>query len=524
MSTDPNKLRTSADIPLNLITPNEVDTRIGKLTYTDGAPTSDTIQTIQDNYDFVRALQVYMDAHQGASVAAFLKGFREAGAEDNDIIIFSELMDSQTLFLTPNADTVYYVGTIGLKDGPMVFETPPDALGVIDDTWFGHVIDFGRPGPDRGEGGRFLLVPPNYDGSLPDSGFHVAHSRTNRVLVLGRSFLVDNDPKPVVDIIKKSIKIYPYAPGGSGTSIKTLLLGEVRPGQPAEAKPVKFIEGSGLAFNTIPPSDETFFDLLNAFVQDEAEGAFDSEIMGALAAIGIVKSQPFEPDERMRGILADAAAVGNATGRTLNFAFRDRPEEDFAYYPGSAWYNMLFLGGYSFDTPPPAVTSEGIKPYPPVGHRRLAARFSFFHWATGITPAMCMRLTGVGSQYLIADLDADKNVFDGGKTYKCTLPPNIPHANFWSLTVYDNQTRSMLQTPQHWPRAGSQSYPTPAAVPNDDGSIDVYFGPEAPAGKESNWIETVPGKGWFVILRLYSPLQPFFDKTWQPGEIELVLS
>jgi hypothetical protein len=522
MAKKPTKLLTAADIPPDLITPDEISTRLGKLTYVDGAPSSDTIQMVQDNLDFVRALSVYIDAHQGASVAAFLKGFREFGAKDNDIIIFSELMDSQTLFLTANADTIYYVGTIDLQNGPMVFESPPDALGVIDDTWFGHVIDFGRPGPDRGEGGRFLLLPPDYDGSLPDSGFHVAQSRTNRVLVLGRSFLVDNDPKPVVEVIKKHIKIYPYTPGGYGTSIKTLLLGEVQPGKPAPITPVKFIEGSGMAFNTVPPTDHTYFDLINELVQDEPEGVYDSEIMGSLAAIGIVKGQPFKPDERMQKILADAAAVGNATGRTLNFAFRGTPEEDFAYYPGSAWYNMLFLGGFSFDTPPPDVTSEGIKPYPLVGHRRLASRFAMFHWATGITPAMCMRLTDVGSQYLISGLDAEKNYFDGGKTYKCTLPPNIPQNNFWSLTVYDNQTRSMLRTPQRWPRAGSQTYPTPGAVPNADGSIDVYFGPEAPADKESNWIQTVPGKGWFTILRLYSPLQPFFDKSWRVGEIELV--
>jgi hypothetical protein len=522
MARKPSKLKTTADIPPGIAVPDELDTRLGRLTYVDGAPSRDTIQKVQDNLDFMRALSVYMDAHQGASVAALMKGFREAGAEDNDIIIFSELMDSQSLFLTANADTVYYVGTINLQNGPMVFESPPDALGVIDDTWFGHVIDFGRPGPDRGEGGRFLLVPPDYDGSLPDSGFHVAQARTNRVLVLGRSFLVDNDPKPVVEVIKKHIKIYPYTPGGHGTSIKTLLEGKVRPGKPAPITPVKFIEGSGLAFNTIPPTDHTYFDLINELVQEEPEGVYDSEILGSLAAIGIVKGQPFEPDERMQRILADAAVVGNATGRALNFAFRGTAEEDFGYYPGSAWYNMLFLGGSSFDTPPPAVTSDGIKPYSPVGHRRLASRFAFFHWATGITPAMCMRLTDVGSQYLISCLDADRNYFDGGKTYKCTLPPNIPHNNFWSLTVYDNQTRSMLRTPQRWPRAGSQSYPTPAAVANADGSIDVYFGPQAPAGKESNWIQTVPRKGWFTILRLYSPLQPFFDKSWRVGEIELV--
>ncbi len=522
MDTEKSVLRTSADIPLNLITPNEINTRIGKLIYTDGAPSRDTIQEVLDNYDFTRALSVYMDAHQGASTAAILKGLREVEVQDNDIIIFSELMDSQSLFLTANADTVYYIGTINLQNGPVVFESPPDALGVIDDMWFGHVIDFGRPGPDRGAGGRFLLLPPDYDGSLPDSGFHVAQSRTNRVLVLGRSFLVDNDPKPVVKVIKERIKIYPYTPGGYGTSIKTLLQGEVQSGKLAASTPVRYIEGSGLAFNTIPPTDHTYFDLINELVQEEPEGVYDSEIMGSLAAIGIVKGQPFEPDARMQRILADAAAVGNATGRALNFAFRGTPEEDFAYYPGSTWYNMLFLGGFSFDTPPPALTSEGIKPYPPVGHRRLASRFAFFHWATGITPAMCMRLTDVGSQYLISGLDANKNYFDGGKNYKVTLPPNIPHNNFWSFTVYDNQTRSMLRTPQRWPRAGSQSHPTPAAVQSADGSVDLYFGPKAPAGKESNWIQTVPGKGWFTILRLYSPLQSFFDKSWRPGEIELV--
>ena len=136
---------------------------------------------------------------------------------------------------------------------------------------------------------------------------------------------------------------------------------------------------------------------------------------------------------------------------------------------------------------------------------------------------MAMRVTGIGSQYLFATLDADKNYFDGAKTYKVTLPKGIPEANFWSLTLYDNQTRSMLDTPQRYPRAGSQSYPSPAAEPNADGSTTVYFGPTQPAGvKRGNWIQTMPGKGWFTILRLYSPLEPFFTKEWRPSEIELV--
>jgi hypothetical protein len=431
-------------------------------------------------------------------------------------------MGSESLFLTANADTVYFIGIVDLTSGPMVIDTPPQALALFDDMWFQWIVDFGLPGPDRGEGGRFLLVPPGYDGSLPDSGYHVRNSRTTRVLLLGRSFLTNDDPAPTVQTIKSTLKLYPYAEGGFGTSIGTLLEGHVHPDPPAEIPETKFVEGSGLAFNTIPPSDFGFFELLNELVQDEpADSNTNIELMGDLAAIGIVKGEPFEPDERMRAILEDAATVGAATARAL--VFDPRESEKFAYYDGSAWGLPLWVGGYSFETPPPLVTDEGIKPLPPTGARTLNARTSFFYAYTGITPAMCMRLTGVGSQYIVAFKDADGERLDGAKTYQVTLPPDIPAARFWSLTAYDNETRSMLQTPQRYPRAGSQSYPTPAATADDDGSTKVVFGPERPADTpEGNWIQTTEGKGWFAILRLYSPLQSYFDRSWRPSEIELL--
>src|SRR5208282_563281 len=151
-------------------------------------------------------------------------------------------------------------------------------------------------------------------------------------------------------------------------------------------------------------------------------------------------------------------------------------ESDFYHYPGSAWTNYLFVGGYAFETPPPRVSPDGVvKPYPPTGYRTLNARTAMFFYATGITPAMIMRLTDIGSQYLGAFVDSKGAYLDGGKTYKVTLPPNIPAAKFWSFTLYDNQSRSMLQTPQRYPRAGSQSYPGPAATPNPDGSTTIYF-------------------------------------------------
>ncbi|WP_246270692.1 DUF1254 domain-containing protein [Hongsoonwoonella zoysiae] len=504
----------------SISTPDSVETRIGTLNFKDGTPSADTAAAIYDNLDFTYAFRAFTDAFQGVSVEAIRQGLATANVKDNELVLFSKLMDASSIFLTANADTVYYFGFINLSDGPMVLETPPGALGTIDDMWFRWVTDFGRPGPDRGEGGKYLLVGPGYDGYLPQGEFNVAHSRTNRVLVLGRSFLENDDPAPVVEQIKATTKIYPYAPGGVGMSIARFLEGGVMLGRDAEPKAPVFHEGTGLAINTVPPSDYSYYEMLNDLVQAEPATALDPELMGPIAAIGIRKGKDFAPDERMKKILTEAIALANATSRTLGFDPRD---PDVYYYEGSQWWNPLFAGGYLFETPPPEITREGAKPFPPTGYRQMSARTAFFYIATGITPAMVMRLTNVGSQYLGAMKDANGNYFDGARTYKVTLPKGIPAAAFWSFTLYDNQTRSMLATAQKYPRAGSQSYPSPAAEAADDGSTTVYFGPEQPEGvARGNWIQTDPDKGWFILLRLYSPLQSFFDKSWRPSEIEMV--
>jgi hypothetical protein len=513
--------QTAIGIPPSTTTPDTVETRIGTLEFKDGAPSADTVQKVYDTLDFVRGVDAFMNSFSGASAYAIRQGFQSIGAEDNTIVVFSELMDSNSLFLTANADTIYTVATLDLTKGPLVVEVTPMALGTLNDMWFGWIIDIGLPGPDRGEGGKYLIVPPGYGGSLPDSGFHVGRSKTMHVLYAVRAFMEDNDPKPAVAAIKKSLKIYPYAPGGFGTAVATGLDGKVRLAGNPPVPPTKFVEGSGKSFNTIPPNDLTYFEMVNELVQMEPATSFDPELLGQLAAIGIVKGKPFKPDARMKKILTDAAAVGNAAGRVLNWRSAEYP--GWAYYPDSMWANMLWQGGYNFETPPPMVTKEGIKPFPPTGARTLDSRTAFYWAYTMDSPGMIMRLTNVGSQYLMGFTDADKNPFDGGKTYRVTLPPKIPAAKFWSFTVYDNQSRSMLQTPQRYPRAGSQTYPSPAAVANPDGSTTIYFGPSKPAAaKDGNWIQTMPGKGWFTLLRLYSPEESFFDKTWRPSEIELV--
>jgi hypothetical protein len=512
--------QTSTGIPPAITTPDKVETRVGTMEFKDGMPSKETIDKVYDNLDFTHAFEAFVNTYQGVNMAAGRKGFLSIGVKDNEVLIFSELMDAKSLFLTTNADTVYFLGWIDLSKGPMVVETPPKALGTFDDFWWRWIIDYGLPGPDRGEGGKYLILPPGYDGPLPEGGFYIARSRTTRVLLLGRSFMENNDPKPAVELIKKTTRIYPYEAGGQGTSIAEFLSGKAKLGKITPPPPTVFHEGSGKVMNTIPPSDFSAYELLNEVVQQEPATALDPELMGPLAAIGIIKGKPFNPDARMKKILTDAVALANATSRTLFMSPRD---PSWYYYPSSSWSNLLFQSGYEFETAIPEITPEGAKPFPPTGYRQLDARTSFFYGVTGITPAMAMRVTGIGSTYLWTMLDANKQPFDGARTYKVTLPKDIPQANFWSFTLYDNMMRSMLDTPQRYPRAGSQSYPSPAAEADADGSTTVYFGPTQPAGvKRGNWIQTMPGKGFFPMLRLYSPLEPFFTKAWRPSEIDLV--
>ncbi|MEZ5901523.1 MAG: DUF1254 domain-containing protein [Hyphomicrobiaceae bacterium] len=502
--------------------PDKIETNTGALEFENGVPTAKTASRVYDTLDFTRALNAYNNSFRGASALAIVKGCEGIGAKPGDVVIFSKLMDSNSLFLTANADTVYYLTGLDLSKGPLVIEQPSDAVGTINDMWFSWIIDIGGPGPDRGLGGKYLIVGPDYDGPLPEGGYFIGRSKTNFALYAARAYLVNNDPEPAVENVKKNLKIYPYQPGAFGTSIAQALEGTVRIAGEPKMPEMKFIEGSGLSFNTIPPSDFGFFELINENIQSQPATSYDAELAGQLAAIGIVHGKEFTPDDRLKKILSDAAAFGQATGRSLNWRYAMKHPE-WAYYQGSKWGSMLWEGGASFETPPPLFEGGMFKPLPSTGARTLDSRAAFYYGYTLDSPGMIMRIPGVGSQYLMGFLDSEGNPFDGAKTYKVMLPKDVPAKAFWSFTLYDNQTRSMLQTPQKYPRAGSQSYPSPAAEAAEDGTTTVWFSPQQPKGvARGNWIQTMPDRGWFTILRLYSPLPSFFDKTWRPSEIELV--
>lgn len=473
--------KMTTPIAPGVATPDQLETSIGTLTLHDGVPTAETAATIYDNLDRSRALQAYLLGLPIVNQVAMRNALREYGPVNTTDVIWENLVDSKTVELTANDNTVYSFIWLDTTKGPLVVEIPPKVLGLIDDMWYRWVADVGITGEDRGKGGKYLILPPGYDGDVPD-GYFVVRPSTYGNWMPFRSFLVDGSPKPGVDLVKETLKIYPL-------------------GDAASPAPMNFVNVSGEPSNFVPPGDYAFWELLNQAIQEEPPEGSDPTTLGLFASLGIVKGKPFAPDERMKAILADAANIGAVTARSIAYRMRDRAGY---YYTDSAW-RLPFFGGYEFEVAPGVSNLDG-------------AAF-FYYLATGVTPAMAEKMVGEGSQYPWAALDANGNPFDGGKAYKLHLPPHIPAKDFWSVIVYDTQTRSMLQTDQQFPSVSSQDE---GVKVNDDGSVDVWFGPEAPQGMEHNWVQTIPGKGWFMILRLYGPLEPWFDQTWRPGEIELV--
>ena len=273
------KMKMTTDIPPSIEIPDKVETRIGTLNFVDGFPDKETTQKVYDNLDFQRAVQSFLIAMPGASEVAIRQGIRNFGPDNQTVLLFETLMDSKSLFLTANTESIYGFAWGNLKDGPMVMETPPRVLGVVDDFWFRYVADFGLVGPDKGQGGKFLLLPPGYAGEIPD-GYIVVHCPTINNLLFWRGALVNGDPKPAVESIKQTFRVYPLD-------------------HAADAPKMNFINCSGKEMNTVHATDFHFYEEVNQIVQEEPNSAMDMETLGMLASIGIEKGKPFAPDARM---------------------------------------------------------------------------------------------------------------------------------------------------------------------------------------------------------------------------------
>ena len=482
--------QVSKEVLDSISTPNQVKTSIGTLKFLDGAPYPETAERVYDYLDTMRGVDAFLKGMPGASLQALIHGNHDVGAvECHQVMITDKLMDSASLFLTANTSTMYVIPTLNLKrDGATVVEAPMGMLGAFNDAWFRYMQDIGPAGPDKGKGGKYLVLPPDYEGDIPE-GYFAVKSKTYNVWVFMRASIAKGLDAAAKNV-KENLRIYPLSKKDNPPIME-------------------FISGSGVAFNTIHANNYLFYEHLNEWIQQEHIDMLDPETRGLFASIGIEKGKPFRPDERMKKILTDAVAIANAAARSIVWHPRtDGTMKGIKVYPGtdSAWLmawvdKNVFFNGKDGKT----MNSD--------------ARVMFHYPYTAVTPAMAVTKAGAGSDYGLAYVDSKKMPFDGSKTYKLNIPANPPAKDFWALTMYDNQTRSMLQTSQAFPTVGSQ---TEGLKQNEDGSYDIYFAPKPPKGFENNWLETVPGKGWFVGLRLYGPLEPWIEKTWRPGEIELV--
>jgi hypothetical protein len=415
------------------------------------------------------------------------------GAGYNVLPIWKKRMSARTLVTTPNSDVIYAMGYLDLKrDGPMVIEAPPGLQGILDDFWQRPLRmvgqfegrdwsgDVGLPGPDKGKGGKYLVLPPDHKGKIP-SGYFSYRSRTHGVFVFWRGFF--KDPKRLEGPVKvmEQTKIYPL-------------------GKAATARPMQFPDASSVPVNMLFPRDAAAFDMLKRAIDDEYVDPADMDMRGMLAAIGIVKGEPFKPGAAERAILDKAAR------RALEMA-RYTLTEDLGRRPGGMWYkDRQWINIF----PPSPGTPEWTTPT----YTNLDIRAGFFSSAYSTSPVMVLNVPDTGAKYLAAFKDADGDPLDGGRSYRPRLPAGIPAKLFWSMTLYDFDTMSGLDNGQPFPSLNQMDKP---AV-NKDGSIDVYFSPKSP-GEGKNYLATVRRKRFWVGLRLYGPSKPFFDQSWKPDDV-----
>jgi hypothetical protein len=473
---------------------------IGELEFSQDYATKDTLAAAKDELFFQQAVQSYLWALPALSVFAMKEGSEaKFGKGYNVLPIWKKRLDAKTLVTTPNSDVIYAMGYLDLKaDGPIVIEVPPGLQGILDDFfqrpihsvgeidgrgWSG---DVGLPGPDKGNGGKYLVLPPDYNGDVP-GGHFAFRSRTYGVFVFWRGFF--QDPKQLGGPVKimEQTRIYPL-------------------GKAATAKAMQFPDGSGVAVNMLYPTDGTAFDMLKRFIDSEFVDAADLDMRGMLAAIGIVKGQPFAPDGHQRELLDKAARTAVAMGKCIVTEYTGNQ-------PGGLWWkDRQYVNGF-----PSTLTPEFTSPTDSSTYRNVFLRSGFFTAAYSASPGMAINMVGIGAKYLATFKDATGAFLSGDASYRLHLPAGIPAKIFWSVTVYDAANQSGLDNGQPFPSLNTMDKP-PA---NADGSIDVHFGPASPGGGK-NWLATVRGKGFFVIVRLYGPTQPFFDQTWKPGDVEKI--
>ncbi len=460
---------------------DQVETRMGLLDYEAGMPSQSTVERVYDEMDYQRAVLAHQISDNLVSFYSMYVGPNEAidGLEMGDFVVWEKFLDTKGIVLTGNNTTVYGMAYLDLKaNGPMVVEVPPSPfLGSILDLWQVPLSGIGA------SGGTFVVVADDHEGDIDlPAGATLLRSRTTLAVFFARGLVVNNDVEAAAGTVT-DCRVYPLSMIDSPPETKTRY-------------------ASGVPMDTISPMEPMIYWERVAEVLNFINPKLDQDaslLISLLKPLGIEPGVPFNPDQRQKRILSDAAHFGWMMAQVISYAPRF---EDITYYTGTQWEWVLELD--------PSLQQDFW--------RDLEARTNYYFQASMAQPAMKEKNVGSGSQYVRSARDANGEWLDGGKLYRLRVPANPPVELFWSLTVHDFETRSQIQNDMNL--AALSTYDD--LKQNSDGSIDLYFGPTAPEGLESNWIQTIADRGWWVWFRFYSPTEAFFDKSWQLGDFERI--
>ncbi|MFF6887959.1 DUF1254 domain-containing protein [Streptomyces sp. NPDC012421] len=450
-----------------------IETPFGAIRLEHGFPTGDSSALLFDRFDTERAAQAYLWALPLVGFATWRDRAAETfGAKEFGDFVVHETLREKRGIVTANLTTPYVINFTSLADGPVLIDYPagPTAGGVLD-FWQRPVVDLGQTGPDRGEGGGYVVLGPGHDAApFEDSGRHVVRSETMNILIAFRVLTQD-----------------PALMAGAKAGLKLSRAG-------AAPTPVRFIEGTDRAWSATPARGLRYWANLAAILHEEPVRDVDKAFMAMLAPLGIVKGEPFEPDARRRRILEEGATLGELHARNLQV----NPRYTRPHWPGTSWYKSFdFELGQETDT-----------------LLQLDERATWFYEAVTSTKGMVHPTPGAGQVFMTTKRDGDGRLLRADRTYRLRVPGDVPVAQFWSLTLYSEDTRRPYDNGGTEIRSVSLDSRDERLRRNADGSVDLYVGPTAPPGAEDNWMRTVPEDGWFVYFRLYAPTEPFFDGTW----------
>jgi hypothetical protein len=452
-------------------------------TMVQGYPSADMSASTNDQVDKQAAINAYKLWYPTVSNAAAYKELNDKGIKDNTTLAYFNADPDGKIF-TANQDTPYGLARFDLKEGPMVIEMPAGPfIGLVNDIHQRWVTDLGLPGEDKGKGGKYLIVPPGYKGKLP-KGYFIKQARVYAVLPAFRVIPQGGDLNKALEELKK-IKFYPLS---------------------KESKPpvVTYKKLTGKYDMTIVKWEDQFqyWVELKKIVDSQPVVEDMASMYGFLTKLGIEKDKPFVPDERMKKILMDAAKEGK--NQMLVSAFANSRKEKMVWPDRKwEWVNLL-----SEKENVDFMTKSGID---------LDARERWFAQAVASSPSMFLRKEGSGSLYWMTVKDQGGNYLNGAKTYRVSVPLPVPANLFWSITLYDTNTRSLIDTDQN--RAAIRSLVELKDAPQQ-GTIDLYFGPQAPTGMDKQWIKTTPGKSYFAYFRVYGPEKKAFDGSWKPSDFQ----